>query len=148
MNARRGFGLIWGLLTVAIAGTVAWFAYHAGLATTVVNSGATGSAAVPPDYYYHYGTGGFFGIFPLLFLILLIVFLFRGRRHRGWGYGGGWGHGWGYGPPWGWGGPGQPAGPGQPGGPQGADVPPAMEERLKAWHEKAHGASPEPDRPS
>lgn len=134
MNARRGFGLLWGVLTVAIAGTAAWFAYHAGLATTIATTRVSDAAAVvPPAYYYHWDGYGF-GFFPLLLFVLLIVFLFRGRRrHWGWGYGGGWGHGYGH---------------GQPGGPQGSDLPPPIEERMKAWHEKAHGATAEPHEPS
>ncbi|MEA2682219.1 MAG: hypothetical protein QOK05_547 [Chloroflexota bacterium] len=144
MNPRRGLGLLWALVTVTIIGAVAWFAYHAGVETTVITSGHDPGAAYPA--YYHYGAGFGFGIFPLFFFILLIVLLFRGRRwHRPWGYGG-----WGYGPGWGHGpgyGPGY--GPGQPGGTQGPgpDVPPGMEERLHAWHEKAHGqptAGPDP----
>ena len=133
MNMRRGLGAGWALVTVAIAGIVAWFAYHAGLATTIASSGAA-PAVREGVYYGGYPEWGFgFGFFPLLLFILLIVFLFRRRR---W-YGGHWG-GRGY-----WGDHGRYGGPGsgEPGkGPQG--LPPVIDEKLRAWHEQAHGNAP------
>lgn len=130
MNPRRGLGLLWALVTLTIVGAVAYFAYQAGLSTAIVSSGHD-PAVVQGAYpgYYYYGHAGF-GFFPFLLFILLLLFLFRGGRrwHRPWGYGPGWGHGGG---PW--------QGQGNPGSPMGPDVPPAIEERLRAWHEKAHG---------
>jgi hypothetical protein len=137
MNMRRGLGLGWALVTVVVAGVVAWFAYHAGLATTIASSGA--APAVRDGVYY----GGYpepwgfgFGFFPLLLFILLIVFLFRRRRWGG-GYWGGRGYWGGHGP---WGGPGY--GPGQPGKPGEHGLPPVIDEKLKAWHDSAHGNTP------
>src|SRR3981081_2725806 len=120
MNMRRGLGAGWALVTVAIAGVVAWFAYHAGLATTIASSGAA-PAVREGVYYGGYEPWGFgFGFFPLLFFILLLVFLFRRRRWGG-GYWGGRGY---------WGGPGHWAGTGagQPGqGDERHGLPPAVE---------------------
>ncbi len=119
MNMRRGFGLGWALVTFVIAGAAAWFAYHAGLATTIAASGRDG--AYYPGYPGYYGFG--FGLFPLLLFIILIALLFRRRHWHGyWG-----GHGHGYGPP-----------------KEGSDVPPVIEERLKSWHDKAHDVNPSP----
>jgi hypothetical protein len=131
MNRRRGLGLLWVLVTLTVTGAVAWFAYQAGLSTAIVSSGhdpAVVQGAYPGYYYGHLG----FGFFPFLLFILLLFVIFRGGRrwHRPWW---GYGPGSGYGPGWGHG-PGQ----GQPGGPEGPDVPPAIEERLKSWHQKAH----------
>jgi hypothetical protein len=135
MNMRRGLGAGWALLTVVIAGVVAWFAYHAGLATTIASSGA--APAVRDGVYY----GGYpepwgfgFGFFPLLFFILLLVFLFRRRRWYG---GGGYWGGRGY---WGNHGPGGGYGSGQPGQEHG--LPPLIDEKLRQWHESAHGNTP------
>lgn len=144
MNMRRGLGAGWALVTVAIAGVVAWFAYHAGLATTIASSGA--APAVREGVYYggYPGWGFGFGFFPLLLFILLLVFLFRRRRWGG-GYWGGRGY---------WGGHGHWAGPGsgQPGqGDHGHGLPSVIDEKLKAWHESAHGntpAEPPGDKPS
>ncbi len=129
---RRGFGFAWALLSLLVVGVASWLAYNAGLVQGLAQGGhpTDGTAAVPYPYPYHYGFG--FGIFPLFFFILLLFFLFRrpwGHRHWG-GYGGG--------PRWGgpgWGGPG--------GHPEGGELPPPIEQRMHAWHQKAHGeASP------
>jgi hypothetical protein len=138
MNMRRGLGAGWALLTVVIAGVVAWFAYHAGLATTIASSGA--APAVRDGVYYggYPGAWGFgFGFFPLLLFILLLVFLFRRRRWYG-GYWGGRGY-WGGHGPWGGYGPGKP---GEPGQPHQHELPPVIDEKLRAWHEAAHGNTP------
>ena len=121
MNMRRGFGLVWALVTVAIAGVAAWFAYHAGLATTVAQSGRDGV------YYGGYPGYGFgFGFFWLFLFIILIALVVRRRRWHGYWGGRGWGgYGHGYGPP-----------------SDKPDVPPMIEERLKSWHDRAHGANP------
>ncbi|MDP9326535.1 MAG: hypothetical protein M3O87_08405 [Candidatus Dormibacteraeota bacterium] len=113
---RRGFGLFWVGLTGVIVGLVAWFAYNAGLAANVASSG-NGTVIVE--------RGGFgFGFFPLLFLILLLLLVFRRRRWGGYWGGRGWGHGHG------------------PGGHRDWDVPPVIEDKLKSWHDKAHGTTP------
>ncbi|HEV3233959.1 MAG TPA: hypothetical protein VG329_05385 [Candidatus Dormibacteraeota bacterium] len=120
---RRGFGLIWVGLTGLIVGLVAWFAYSAGLAANVASPG-NGTVIVE--------RGDFgFGFFPLLFLILLLLLVFRRRRWGGyWG-----GRGW----------SGHSHGPGGhshgPGGNRDWDVPPVIEEKLKSWHDKAHGTA-------
>lgn len=91
MNRRYGFGLIWGLVTLAIAGVVATIAYHAGQTATAVTTAAPGGGTVVYPGYYHDGFG-FFWIFPLI-LILLLVFARRSFGHGPWGYGGGhWHH--------------------------------------------------------
>ena len=117
---RRGFGLFWVGLTGIIVGTAAWIAYNAGLAANVANSG--------------HGTvvyeGGGFGFFPFLLLILLLLLVFRRRR-----WGGGWGgRGW---SGRGWSGHGH-----GPGGSDHWEVPPVIDEKLKSWHDKAHGTTP------
>lgn len=119
MSRRFGFGLIWLLVTLLIAGGAAAFAYHLGTLATVSAAG-DGAYWVHP---YAYGFFPFFGIFPFfgfLLFIALLFFLFRPRRWYGGGYGPG-GHR-GYGPrDW-----------------QGG-VPPAFEE----WHRRAHGEAPQ-----
>jgi hypothetical protein len=141
MNMRRGIGAGWALITVAIAGVVAWFAYHAGLATTIASSGAAPAVREGGVYYGYPEPWGFgFGFFPLLLFILLIVFLFRRRRWGG-GYWGGRGY---------WGGHSHSGGPGS-GKPGEHGLPPVIDEKLKAWHDSAHGVTPaEPpsDKPS
>lgn len=84
MNQRIGW--IWGLVTLAIAGVVGAIAFHIGQGTTAVIQQVPAGTAV---YRGYYGDGGwFFGFFPLLFFILLLVFLFRRPWGRGWyGYG-------------------------------------------------------------
>jgi hypothetical protein len=112
---RRGFGLFWVALTGLIVGFAAWAAYNAGLAANVANNG---HATVVYE-------GGGFGFFPFLLFFLLILFLFRRRRWGGhWGGRGwsGYGHGW--------------------DGKQNWEVPPVIDEKLKSWHEKAHGNAP------
>ena len=112
---NRRFALFWGVLTVALVGIVAAVAYHAGQTATIVTARAGDGAVYYPAYGY--GFFPFFGLFPLLLIGILLFVLFRrpwGRGH--WG-GGGW-----Y---------------GRHGG-----VPPAVEDRLKDWHQRAHGESP------
>jgi len=75
---------LWGLITVAIAGVVGAIAFHIGQGTQAVVEQAPAAGSV---IYrgYGYGDGGwFFGFFPLLFFILLLVFLFRRPWGRGW----------------------------------------------------------------
>jgi hypothetical protein len=121
---KRGFGLVWALLTLAIVGLASWFAYGAGLAQATTAVPRDGTAVYPP-YYYHYGFG--FGFFPFLFFILILFLVFRrpwGHRHWGGGHGYPWrGYYW--------------HGPGHEGSP---DLPPPIEDRMRAWHDRAHGA--------
>jgi hypothetical protein len=132
MNRRIVFGVLLGLVLIAGAVMVGFYAYQAGVAHGLVESGkvfAEGSA--PPEgrvYHYwggpffHHGPFGFgFGflgcLIPLLFFFLLTRLLFWPRRWF-WHYGGPgmhWGHG-----------------PGEKG------VPPMFEE----WHRRAHGSPP------
>ncbi|HVD01841.1 MAG TPA: hypothetical protein VNG93_11960 [Candidatus Dormibacteraeota bacterium] len=110
---RSRFAFIWVLLTAAVAGVAAWIAYGAGVATRVASTAPATAAGAPPYYYYgHPGFGffPFFGFFWLLFLVFVLFWIFRGRR--GWGH-----HRF-----------------GTPGG-----MPPVIDERLKSWHEQAHG---------
>jgi hypothetical protein len=112
---RSRFAFIWVLLTAAIAGVSAWFAYGAGVTTKIATTAATGTDGVPPAYYYgYYGHPGFgffpFGFFWLFFVIFILFLVFRARR--------GWGHG---------------------NGPKGMHgVPPGIEDRLESWHKRAH----------
>ena len=126
---RRRFGLLWALLTLAVVGAAGWFAYNAGLAQGQATTGPDRTPVNPGYYPYYPHPWGFgFGFFPLLLFILLLVFLFRrlsGHRHWG-GYGGHDGNS------------GRFPGDGQ--------LPPPMEDHLRAWHEKAHGTvSPSTD---
>ena len=129
---RRGFGFLWVALTgilLAIVGTVAYQAGWAAGAATQLPAGAAAAAA--PYYYYGPHDGfGFFGFFWFLFFLFLLFVLFRALRFgRGWGYGGG---GWGY--------------KGYRGG-YGGGVPPAIDERMQEWHQRAH-SEPAPAPPS
>ncbi len=72
MNRRRGFGLFWGIVTLLIAGAVGAVAYLAGLATA--NTAGT---------YAGLGFGfAFFWLLPILFVLLIVFGVLRGRR--GW----------------------------------------------------------------
>ena len=128
---RRGFGFLWVAVTgifVALVGVIAYQAGWAAGAATVVPAGT--AAEVP----YYYGGPQFFGFgfFWFLFILFLLFVLFRVARFgRGWGYRG-------YGGYKGYGG-------GQSGGHSG--VPPAIDERMREWHQRAHG-EPAPAPPS
>lgn len=114
---RRGFGIFWVVLTGIIAGAAAWFAYNAGLAANVANSGH-GTVIVE-------GGGFGFGFFPLFLIILLLLLVFRRRRWGGYWGGRGWnghGRGWDGNRQW--------------------EVPPVIDEKLRSWHDKAHGTTP------
>jgi hypothetical protein len=136
MKPRAGMAIFWGLLTLAVAGVVAFFAYHAGLAQTPVP--VTGD--VPAHDYYYPGGWGFGGFFSLLFFVLLLSFLFRAARWRRHYWGGHWGHGH-------WNG-GMPGGPGDPSSWGAGSVPPQVESRLRAWHDSAHGTPAAPGSPT
>jgi hypothetical protein len=87
----RRFGILWGLITLVIAGVVGVVAYNLG-ASSVVTTSAAGEAG----RVVYYPGFGFFWIFPLLFLLFIFFGIF-GRWGR-W-YGGGPGGGYGYGDP-------------------------------------------------
>jgi hypothetical protein len=115
---RRGFSLLWVVLTGVIAAIVGVASYQAGLSTQLP-AGAT----LPPNYYEPHFFG--FGLFGFLFLLFILFLLFRILSFGRWAGGlGGWGHGgWKYG---------------------GGGVPPAIEERMQEWHKRAHGEQPPP----
>jgi len=129
MYRRIVLGVLLGLVLIAGAAAIGFYAYQAGIAQGLVQSGKLVAPAPPDGFAYHYwggpfffhgpfGFGGFgflgclipFLFFALIFsLIRLIIF---GPRRWGWGYRGHWGSGsWEKG------------------------VPPMFEE----WHQRAHG---------
>jgi hypothetical protein len=139
---RGRFGFFGVLAVIVLALLVGGVAYSLGLAAgqtaTVVAPGTTVApgTVVYPVGYGHVGWGfgfPFFGIFGILFVVLLIGLLVRAFRPRPWGGGGpgGWGRG-------GW-------SDGWSGRPD--DVPPPFRPMLEAWHRRAHGEAP-PDPPA
>src|SRR5467141_61177 len=110
IDTRRGFSLLWVVLTGVIAAVVGVLSYQAGVSTQL-----PAGAALPPYYYEpHFYGFGLFGILFLLFIFFLLCRIFSFGR---WGGGrGGWKH-HGY----------------------GGGVPPAIEERMQEWHKRAHG---------
>ncbi len=133
---RRGFGFLWVALTGILLAAVGTIAYQAGWAAGAATQLPAGAAAAAAPYYYygpHFDGFGFFGFFWFLFILFLLFVLFRiARFGRGWGYGG-WGYRGGYG------------GHGYSGGKGG--IPPAIDERMREWHQRAHG-EPAPAPPS
>ena len=108
---RRGFSLLWVVLTLVIAAVVGVLSYQAGVSTQLPVG-----AALPPNYYEPHFYG--FGLFGFLFLLFIFFLLLRVFTFGRWGGGyGGWKHR-GYG---------------------GGGVPPAIEERMQEWHKRAHG---------
>src|SRR5262249_62397994 len=88
MNRRRGFGLLWGIVTLVIVGLVAAVAYQAGLSAQLATAGGT---YVVAPHLVGLGFGfAFFWLLPILFLLLIGFRVFRGGRR--W-YGGGRGRG-------------------------------------------------------
>jgi hypothetical protein len=117
---RRGFGILWLLLTVLIAAGVGVAAYQAGLATHVP---AAGAGAAYPYYgfapFWAFGIFGLFHLFGLLFFLLLVFLLLRFAVFgRGRGGPGGW-----------------------QGGPPEA-MRERMRERFEEMHRRAHGEEP------
>jgi hypothetical protein len=122
---RRGFGLIGLVLTVVVIAVVGVIGYQAGWSEGFAQHVPNGAAAAPAPYPYYGGFYGphFFGfgwIFGLLFFLFILFVFFRIARFAMWG-GRGYGRGWGH---------------------QGGGVPPAMDERMREWHSKAHGEQP------
>lgn len=118
MSRRFGFFLIWALLTLLIAGGAAAFAYNLGTMAAVTAANG-GGYLVHPYLGYGFGFFPFFPLFGFLFFVLILFWIFGGRRR--W-YGGGWYGGYG------------------PYGQHPHGVPPAFEE----WHRRAHGEQPTP----
>lgn len=122
---RRGFGLIGLVATTILLVIVGTIAYNIGWSdglSTHLPAAASGDGA---PYYYGYGPHMGFGIFGILWFLLIIFglfWLFRlaffGRRF--WGGGGGYGRHWGY----------------------GGGMPPGIDERMQEWHRRAHGEQP------
>ena len=82
MNRRTGFGLLWGGVTLLIAGVVGAVAYQAGLSAQLATSGAAGTYVVVPHFL---GLGfGLFWLLPIFFILLLVFGAFRRGR---WWYG-------------------------------------------------------------
>jgi hypothetical protein len=122
---RRGFGLIWVVVSAIIVATVGVIAYQAGWSDGFAQHVPEGTAAAAPALYPYYGYYGphFFGfgwIFGLLFFLFFLFVIFRIARFATWG-GRGYGRGWGH---------------------YGGGVPPAIDERMRDWHSKAHGEQP------
>lgn len=115
MNRRRGFGLLWGIVTLLIVGLVAAVAYQAGLSAQLATAGGT---YVVAPHLVGLGFGfAFFWLLPILFFLLIAFRVFRGGRQwygRGW-YGARGMYDRGY-----------------------RDVPPIFDQ----WHQKAHGQAP------
>jgi len=129
MNRRIVLGILITLLVIVGAVMVGYYAYQAGIARGLADSGKLVESAPPDGRIYHdwggpfafhhrFGFGfGFLGcLFPLLFFFLLSRLLFW-PRHWGWRRHGPWGHG-----PWEHG------------------APPMFDE----WHRRAHGNPPGP----
>lgn len=135
MNRRIVLGVLIGLVLIVGVATMGYYAYQAGVAQGLVESGKLAvEPASPEGQVYHYRGGpfflhhrfgfgfGFLGcLIPLLFFFLLTRLLFWPRRwFWGWGHGGPGGH-WGHGH-----------------GPWEHGAPPMFEE----WHRRAHGSPP------
>jgi hypothetical protein len=126
---RRAFGFFWVVLTAILLATVGVIAYQAGWSEGFAQHVPEGTAAIAPYYGYYgphfFGFGSFFGF---LFILFILFLLFRVARFGRGGYGG-WGRGgWGRG--------------GYPGMGHGGGIPPAIDERMKEWHQRAHGEQP------
>lgn len=102
-----------GLLAIATMAGIGYYAYSAGVAHGITESGrAAAGGAAPVVVWPRWGYGfGFFPFFPIFFFILVWVVLLRGLLWRGRRWGAGCGYGYGSG------------------------IPPQFEE----WHRRAHG---------
>jgi hypothetical protein len=125
---RRGFVLVWTVVTAVIAGIAGLIAYQAGYAAGLATKLPAGGAAVAPywAYGFHPFFGFGFGLFPVLVLILVVVLLFSAFGRRRWGY-------FGY--------------RGYPGGAGGPGSPSPFEQRMRDWHDRMHDEQP-PSPPS
>src|SRR5260370_23608837 len=95
---RRGFGVLWLVLTTIFVAVVGVIAYQAGWSEGFAQHVPEAAAGAAPIAYYPYGYGphffGFGWIFGLLFFLFILFLIFRfasfGRwAGRGWGgYGG------------------------------------------------------------
>lgn len=107
------------ILALAAAAVIGVGAYNAGMAHGFAQNAhavAPGAGVVPYGYYWPRPWGfGFFPVFPLFFLLVLLFFVLRGGRGRG-PWRGGWGCGY-------------------------DGVPPAFDE----WHRRAHGQQGPPN---
>ena len=132
---RRGLGLVGLLATVILLVIVGAIAYNVGWSdgvNTHLPAATQGDGA--PAYYYgpHYWGGGF-GVFGILWFLLILFGIFWLFRIAFWGFFGRrmWGGGWGYGRGWGYG----------PGG-RGSGGFKNFEERAQEWHRRQHGEQP------
>ena len=124
---RRGFGLIGLLFTAIVIAIVGVIAYQAGWSEGFAQHLPSGAVeAGPYPYPYYYGGPHFFGvgwIFGLLFFLFILFAVLRVARFamfgrsRGLGGGPGWMH--------------------HTGG-----MPSGIDERMREWHQKAHGDQP------
>src|SRR5579864_5723494 len=122
---RPRFGLFRLLGLAVLLGIVGVIAYNLGW-TNGVAAHLPAGAGAPPYYYYGGPFGGGFAFFGFLWFLLIlfgVFWLFRlaffGRRYWGGGSGGGWGSGQ---------------------GPSGHTM--TREERMREWHQRAHGEAP------
>ena len=84
---RRTFALVWALATAVVGVVVGIFSYQAGWAAGLATKLPEGAAVAAPYYVYGPHFFGFGWLVPLLLFVLLLAFIFRGRR-RWAGYGG------------------------------------------------------------
>ena len=130
---RRGFGLVGLLGTVILLVIVGVIAYNVGWSDGVNTHlpAATQGDGAPAYYYGPHFWGGGFGVFGLLWFLLILFGIFWLFRIAFWGFFGRrmWGGGWGYGRGWGY-------GPRMGGGYR------SFEERAEEWHRRQHGEQP------
>ena len=121
MHNRSVFWVVIALLLIATVVGIGYYAYSAGVAHGILESGrAAAGGSTPVVVWPRWGFGwGFFPFFPVFFFILLWVVLLRGLFWRGRRWGGGCGYRYGRG------------------------VPPQFEE----WHGRVHGQPGTPPAP-
>jgi hypothetical protein len=119
---RRAFGWFWVVVTAILIAAVGTIAYQAGWSAGFAQHVPEGVAAMPYPYYYgpHLDFGWLFG---LLFFLFILFALTRMARFGRWGHGG-WGH------------------RGFPGSQHPGGLPQVMDERMREWHQRAHGEQP------